>query len=457
MGQPINQRRETTMTDTQNKRPRKVEPKQKVGPKQKTSQISRRKALGLIGVAGGALLTVTPAKIASPQVRKKVKLTYWNWADNPNHQKISVDSVAMFNESQNFIEIELDANMAVMESRKKLVVSYAAGAAPDIIMTVQYWVQDYYDNGILHPLDDYFDKWDAKPDFFPNVLEQVRSRPDQPVLFLPQTSIPYFMFYRADWFKEAGVAVPNTYDEFIAAAKALTKAPDRYGYAMRGQKYSAIQVILPIWHSAGVKYVNSDGSVDFDSPAAIDVTEKWVGMLTKDKSAQPTAVNDGYRELYALMEKSKCAMWLYGPHASPALEAALGDAIQAAPNPRVGPDRYMLANPEGPMMVSSCKEKEAAWEFMQYIGSGDAVLLYTRNRNVPPVRKSVAKNEAFQNNRFIKMSLDESATWWTPPYDSATWTNFQDKIPPYWQEVLQEKITPKEFNEIGAKLLRGEA
>ena len=198
------------MTDTQDKRPRKVEPKQKVGPKQKTSQISRRKALGLIGVAGGALLTVTPAKIASPQVRKKVKLTYWNWADNPNHQKISVDSVAMFNESQNFIEIELDANMAVMESRKKLVVSYAAGAAPDIIMTVQYWVQDYYDNGILHPLDDYFDKWDAKPDFFPNVLEQVRSRPDQPVLFLPQTSIPYFMFYRADWFKEAGVAVPNT-------------------------------------------------------------------------------------------------------------------------------------------------------------------------------------------------------------------------------------------------------
>jgi hypothetical protein len=56
------------MTDTQDKRPRKVEPKQKVGPKQKTSQISRRKALGLIGVAGGALLTVTPAKIASPQV-----------------------------------------------------------------------------------------------------------------------------------------------------------------------------------------------------------------------------------------------------------------------------------------------------------------------------------------------------------------------------------------------------
>ena len=36
-----------------------------------------------------------------------------------------------------------------MESRKKLVTSFAAGAAPDVAMMVQYWAQDYYDNGIL--------------------------------------------------------------------------------------------------------------------------------------------------------------------------------------------------------------------------------------------------------------------------------------------------------------------
>lgn len=417
--------------------------------------ISRRKALGVAGGAAVALAAST--KLAMPQVRKKVKLTYWNWADNPNHQKISTDSVAMFNASQDFIEVEVDANMAVMESRKKLVVSYAAGAAPDVIMTVQYWLQDYYDNGILHPLEDYYNEWDEKDDFFPNVMEQVRSKPDQPILMMPQTSIPYFMFYRQDWFEEAGLAVPDTYDEFIAAAKTLTKAPDRYGYALRGQKYSAIQVILPIWQSAGVNFINPDGSVDFDSDAGVDVTEKWVGMLTKDGSCQPTAINDGYRELYALMEKSKCAMWLYGPHASPALMSALGDAIQGAPNPRVGDDRYMLANPEGPMMVSTCPEKEAAWEFIKYITTGEAAMLYTANRAVPPVRKSLAEADVFQNNRFIKMSLDESDTWWTPPYYHETWANFQDKIPPFWQETLGERMTPREFNEMGARLLRGEA
>ena len=180
-------------------------------------------------------------------------------------------------------------------------------------------------------------------------------------------------------------------------------------------------------------------------------------MLTKDHSAQPTAVNDGYRELFSLMEKGKCGSWVYGTHASPALFAALGDTIQATQNPRVGPKHYMLANTEGPMMVSSCKEKDAAWEFIKFITSGDAVMLFTAGRAVPPVRKSLAQNPAFQNNRVIKMTLDVTDTWWAPPYHFENWANFQDKIAPYWQEVLQQKITPEQFNRQGAAFLRGEA
>jgi multiple sugar transport system substrate-binding protein len=206
-----------------------------------------------------------------------------------------------------------------------------------------------------------------------------------------------------------------------------------------------------------VKFADEKGNVDFDSPAAIAVTEKWVGMFTKDKSAQPSAVNDGYREQYALMEKSRCGLWFYGPHASPALMTALGDAIQGAPNPRVGPNRYMLANPEGPMMTTGAKEKEAAWEFIKFITSGDALMLYTAGRAVPPVRKSASQSPVFQNNRFIKLGLDNVSTWWTPPYEFKNWANFQDKIPPYWQECLREKITVKDFHVQGAKFLRGQA
>ena len=117
----------------------------------------------------------------------------------------------------------------------------------------------------------------------------------------------------------------------------------------------------------------------------------------------------------------------------------------------------MLANPEGPTMVTCCKEKDAAWELIKFLASGDAALLYTAKRAVPPVRRSLAGNPTFQENRVIKMALGASNTWWTPPYHIENWTNFQDKIAPYWQEVLQQRITPEQFNKRGAALLRGES
>ena len=129
-------------------------------------------------------------------------------------------------------------------------------------------------------------------------------------------------------------------------------------------------MIEPIWASAGVKFVDENGKVDFDSPDAIAVTEQWVGMYTKDKSAQATAVNDRYPQLFALMEEGKAAMWIYGAHGHPQLDAALGARIQAVPTPRVKDRSVMLANPEGLMMTTSCKEKEAAWEFMVHMSSG---------------------------------------------------------------------------------------
>jgi multiple sugar transport system substrate-binding protein len=425
-------------------------------------RICRRRALGLIGAAGvaaaGSLLS-QPARpqAQAPAVRKKVKLTYWTWADNPVHQKMSVDAVEMFNKAQGFITVELDASNAVMEVRKKIVVAYAAGSAPDVGSTVQTHVQDYYSNGILHPVDEFFSKWDGKADYFPNVVDAMRSKPRQPVLYMPNAILPYVLYYRADWFQEAKVKPPVTYDEFIDAAKKLSKPPDRYGYVIRGGDYYGLQVIEPIWGSAGVKFADESGKVDFDSSEAVAVTEKWVGMFTKDKSAQPTAVNDRYPQLFALMEGSKGAMWIYGTHANPQLNSALGEKIQAVPTPRVKDKECMLANPEGPMIISSCKEKEAAWEFLVHMASGQPARIFSQGRGLLPVRKTVSADSVFQQNRFFKLAIASSSSWWMPPFHHAHWANYQDKIAPYWQQALRQEISVKDFHAQAAKLLRGEA
>ena len=427
----------------------------------KAQGLSRRRALRLMGagvaVAGSFVSRPAWLQAQAPAVRRKVKLTFWTWADNPVHQKMSVDAVEAFNKTQNFITAEVDATANSIEIRNKIVVAYAAGSGPDVGGLQQYFVQDYYDNGMLHPIDEFFGKWEGKTDYFPYVLDAMRSKPGQPFLYVPIDIIALLLYYRADWFQEAKLKPPVTYDEFIDAARRLSKPPERYGYAFRGGDYNGIQVIEPLWGSAGVKFVDPAGKIDFDSHEAIAVTEKWVGMFTKDKSAPPTAISDRYPQNFALMEGGKGAMWIYGTQASPQLDAALGNKIQVTPLPRVEDKVHMLANPEGLMIMSSCKEKEAAWELIVYLSSGQPARVFSAERGALPVRKSVAAEPVFQQNRFFKLALASASSWWMPPFFHKHWANYRDKVTPYFQQALRQEISVRDFHVQAAKILRGEA
>jgi multiple sugar transport system substrate-binding protein len=430
----------------------------------KDQMVSRRQALRIIGAtavaASGSLLSQSPRALAqttAPAVRKKVKLTYWSDVDNPVHQKQTFNMVEMFNKAQSFITVEVDATAISTEIRNKIVMAYAAGSAPDVGIVQQYFVQDYYDQGMLYPVEDFFSKWEAKDDYFPYVLQKMRSKPGQPLLYMPTGILPVHLYYRADWFQEVKLSPPVTYDEFIGVAKKMSKPPDRYGFALRGGDYNGIQVTEPILASAGVKFVDESGKVDFDSPEAIAVTEKWMGMFTKDKSAQPTAVSDRYPQLFALMEGNKAAMMMYGLQAHAQLESALGSRLQMVPAPRVKDKQYTLANPEGPFILSSCKEKEAAWEFVTFLSSGQPARIQTQGRGYVPVRKSIAAEPIFQESRFFKLAISLASNWWSPPFHHKHWANFRDKAAPYFQQALRQEITPKDYHVWGARALRGEA
>ena len=51
--------------------------------------------------------------------------------------------------------------------------------------------------------------------------------------YLPLQYVVIYLYYRADMFEAAGLKPPKTFDEFLAAAKALTK-DGVYGFGMRG-------------------------------------------------------------------------------------------------------------------------------------------------------------------------------------------------------------------------------
>jgi ABC-type glycerol-3-phosphate transport system substrate-binding protein len=118
---------------------------------------------------------------------------------------------------------------------------------------------------------------------------------------------------------------------------------------------------------------------------------------------------------------------------------------------------HMLANPEGLMIMSSCKEKEAAWELIVHLSSGQPARVFSADRGALPVRKSVAAEPVFQQNRFFKLAIALAPSWWMPPFFHKYWASYRDKVTPYFQQALRQEISVKDFHVQAAKILRGEA
>jgi hypothetical protein len=54
------------------------------------------------------------------------------------------------------------------------------------------------------------------------------------------------------------------------------------------------------------------------------------------------------------------------------------------------------------------------------------------------------------------VAIENADKWWMPPFSWKYWTNYQDKIAPYWQQALQQSITVQQFQDQAAAFLRGE-
>lgn len=88
------------------------------------------------------------------------------------------------------------------------------------------------------------------------------------------------IWYRADWFEEAGLGPPRTWAGIMTAAKQLTdSAKGRYGILVgTADDHYATQVFTQIALSNGGAMFKTDGGIAFDSPAMVEALEFYAGL-----------------------------------------------------------------------------------------------------------------------------------------------------------------------------------
>ena len=216
-------------------------------------------------------------------------------------------------------------------------------------------------------------------------------------------SVDYWIIYwNKELFQKKGLAYPQTFDEMVAAAEALTDPKtNTYGFVARGQKNAN----TPVWTSFLLGYdattVGPDGKLLTDTPEAIEAAKLYQRLMTK--SAPPGVAGFNWAECQSAFLQGRVGMWLDGIGFAPPLEdpdkSRVVGKVGYGVMPR-GPKVQAVGTfGDGIGVAEASPNKEAAYLYCQWavsklmgtrlLQAGAGVPFRNSVLNDPAVRKGV--------------------------------------------------------------------
>ena len=395
------------------------------------------------GAAAVPTMGASPPKVGA----KPVKIKFFHTEPDPKTIKVINDAAKAFKEKYPHITVEATSyGWAVME--QKILAAHAAGAPPEIANTFGTHIAWAVARGVVRPLDDVYKATGGDKEWHEDMIKLVKW--DGKIWSLPWTWGTDCRLVRADLAKEAGLKDPQTWDEFLEWAQALTKPPDRYGFHLAGN--------AALWFNEDVfEFLGQQGGQMWDDdglPAlvsgemndAIEYYKKLAPVMP------PGWMADGYVETMSAMALGKSASAnLWGRN--------LGYLEQYAPPDKQNSESYkMLRMPAGKKgrftqdgfdnicIYSNSRHPEEAAEFLKLFllpEWGKRVCL-----SVPlhmfPSQKSVLKDPEYTQNPILKKWKQWTDPVWENRKAGDAWPFFVmkkgDITVPYASEIANAGI-----------------
>ncbi len=188
------------------------------------------------------------------------------------------------------VKIEVTVSNGLPE---RVLTAMRSGAAPDVIEVQHGWVNGYAQGDLVLPLDDTIQD---KADFNKASIDYVTW--NNKVWGIPYRIETHGIIYNKDHFREAGLDPDKqikTWDEFVAATKAMTKAGrSGFGITGGGEVGNTIFRSLPfIWMNGG-DILNADMTkAVVNSPEAVKAIEFYTNFYKQGIAPKSTLENDG--------------------------------------------------------------------------------------------------------------------------------------------------------------------
>lgn len=397
-----------------------------------------KKTLTLLAALVMLLSTVSLAAAA-----ENTTLTYWFWADNDRYAATMQEMIADFN-STNGKGITVVGEQIPWDGgtySNTLLQAAIGGGGPDVASFKLTATPSFVNNGLLENLDPYIAAWAQKDEINQNMYHVMKSASGTDhVYVMPWNVQVLYVYYRPSMFEAAGVAVPQTYAEFLEACAKLTRDTDGdgktdvYGFGMRGSNGGQEP-----W---GCFIYGAGGSFEaLDSKESIQGMQDYIDLFTKGYAPQ-TAPNDGFSQVIDGFKSGITAMTIHHTGSSAQMVEQFGDDVAAFVFP-AGKGQWTSMGDTENVMFASCKNKEAAFEWLTYLAAGKGQETWCTVTGNVPVSASVQAMDVFQNNRFMKISIEGQSVAGILPVRETT-TKWISNWPSVIQQALMGDISAEE-------------
>lgn len=337
--------------------------------------------------AGKILLTILLALLAfSVQAQDhKVRISFLSWPDPGGGFEEVVKDFERKNQS---IDVEIIKGPASTDLRQDMYVTsfLARGSAYDLVLMDIVWVPKFAHQGWLLPLDEWFDNESLKG-FLAGDIEG--SIYNGRIYRIPLQTDAGMLYYRKDLLDEAGLPVPETWDQLVEVAKTLQKPPIRWGYVFQGRQYEGLvcNFLELIWSFGGGVF-NEKGELVMDSPQNVEALSFMCDLVHVHKVTPPGVTTYEEEECRHVFQEGNavfCRNWPYQWTLAQGEKSPVRGKIGIAPLPhKKGNNSYSTLGGWGFGISRFTKKKDACLKFIKYItGPGPQKKLHFKSGTVP--------------------------------------------------------------------------
>ncbi|MCL6518040.1 ABC transporter substrate-binding protein [Alicyclobacillus sp.] len=284
------------------------------------------------------------------------------------------------------IKVDLVYSGSYTTQKQKLTAAIAAHKPPTIAQVQETWETEYYNSGLLQPVQDLLPK-ETIDDLIP--IWRDDNSYDGKLVSVPFNKSAYVLFYNPDDFAKAGITTPPaTWDELEQDAIKITKATGIPGLAFQGNYYT-FEMLL---HQAGGKVLTDDQKqAAFGDAAGKKALTFMRKLVLDDKAATAIGGNaylsDGFNTHKYAMDLDSTASMSFIKNVKFKVAPLPGDVQKAVPTAGTNIVLFKDATPE---------QQQAAAKYLNFLISKDNTIEWAKATGYLPVRKSALDDPAWK-------------------------------------------------------------